>query len=105
MFGLGTTDGSLETAVMVRFCDSFVAPQLIPVRLTDWMPLFSLIVRFATGFSVGGGLLRLVTVTVKVRVIVLFCAWPSLTVTEMVATPEALATGVKLIVPVALGLE
>ena len=44
------------------------------------------------------------TVTGKERATVLFWAWLSLTVTVIVAEPELLARGVKVKVPVALGL-
>jgi hypothetical protein len=44
------------------------------------------------------------TVTRKVRTAVLFAACPSFTVTVIVALPKALATGVKVMLPVAFGL-
>jgi hypothetical protein len=43
-------------------------------------------------------------VTVKVRVTMLLLAPPSLTVTVMVPDPAALATGVKVNVPLVFGL-
>ena len=45
------------------------------------------------------------TLTVNVRVTVLLSAWPSLTVTVMVALPPPLAAGVKLKVPLVFGLR
>ena len=80
-----------------------VAPEEIPERLTVWVAASSLIVRLAILFNVGG-LLKRFTVTVKVRVTVLFKDCPSLTVTVIVAEPVELAAGVNVKVPAALGL-
>src|SRR5438445_4899979 len=62
--------------------------------------VFSLITCVATGETVGFPL----TATVKVWLTVLLFVWPSLTVTVMFADPLALATGVNVSSPVALGL-
>ena len=51
-----------------------------------------------------GATLTWLTVTVKVRETTLLLVPPSLTVTVMVAEPEAAATGVNLIEPLAPGL-
>ena len=51
-----------------------------------------------------GGWLTWLTVTVKVRETTLLLVPPSLTVTVIVAVPNAKATGVNLIEPVVLGL-
>ena len=96
--------GLLEAAVMVSVWFSLGAPELIPVRFTVCAELFSLIVRLAMGSRVGGTLTGL-TVTVNERTTVLLLAPPSLTVTEIVAEPKALAAGARLKLPVLLGLE
>ena len=62
--------------------------------MTVWSAILETVGRSLTGL----------TVTVKVRLMVLFRLWPSLTVTVMVAVPEALATGWKVRLPVVLGL-
>jgi hypothetical protein len=51
-----------------------------------------------------GASLTAATETLKDRVVTLLLAWPSLTVTVMVALPLASASGVNLSVAVALGL-
>src|ERR1039458_3565053 len=60
-------------------------------------------VRLARALSVGAWLTGL-TVTAKVRVMMLLMVPPSLTVTLMVAEPKPLATGAKVMEPVVLGL-
>ena len=90
-------------AVTVSVCVSFVAPEVMPERLTDCKPAPSLIVTLARALSVGDWLTAL-TVTVKERVTMLLLAPPSVTATVSVAEPNARATGVKAIVPVLFGL-
>ena len=90
-------------AVTVSVSASLAAPEEMPERLTVWAEAFSLRVTFAKALSVGAWFTGL-TVTVKVRETTLLLVPPSLTVTVTVAAPKALATGVKLIEPVALGL-
>ena len=87
----------------VRICVSFAAPVPMPARLTLWSPASSARVKLFNAPSVGTSFTAF-TVTVKVRLTVLLSAWPSLTVTVIVATPLALAAGVKLKLPVAFGL-
>ncbi len=101
--GFGMRPVLLEEAVTVSVCDSLVAPELMPARLTVCRPAFSLMVRLASELSVGAWLTGL-TVTVKVRETTLLLAPPSLTVTVIVAEPNIRATGVKEMEPVALGL-
>src|SRR5215475_3867938 len=101
--GAGITLGLLEAAVIVSVWFSLGAPELIPVKFTVCAELFSLTVRLAMGSNVGGTLTGL-TVTVNDRTTVLLLVPPSLTVTEIVAEPKALATGARLNVPVAPGL-
>lgn len=55
------------------------------------------------GLKVGGWLTGF-TVTVNVRVVMLFVMSPLLTVTVTVAVPNALVTGANVSVPVLLGL-
>src|SRR5438105_2906868 len=66
-----------------------------------------------TGVAVSCGVVKLVRPeivggssieTVNMRVIVLFCDWPSLTVTVIVACPGELTAGVKLRLPLVEGL-
>ena len=64
------------------------APELMPERLTVCNGAFSLRLRLARALSVGAWLTGL-TVTVKVRETMLLLAPPSLTLTVMVAEPEA----------------
>src|SRR5262245_16325074 len=97
------TPGLLELAVIVRFWISSGGPALMPERLTVCIVAFSVMDKLPIAFSVGGSFTGL-TVTVKLRLIVLLVAWPSFTVTVMVAVPLAFATGVKLSVPVVFGL-
>src|SRR5437588_675516 len=95
--------GLLEAAVTVSVWDSLVAPEVMPESETVCGPGFSLRVRLEIGLRVGGWFTQL-TVTLKVRVTVLFVEAPSLTVTLIVAVPLALCTGVNVRLPVALGL-
>src|SRR5678815_5704388 len=95
--------GLLDVAVTDKVCDSFAAPELIPVSATDCAPTSSFTVRLLIAASVGISFTAL-TVTVNVRLIVLLIVWPSLTVTVMVAVPLELAVGVNVKLPVALGL-
>ena len=78
----------LEEAVTVSVWDSLAAPEPMPERLTVCRPAFSLMVRLASALSVGAWLTGL-TVTVKVREMMLLLAPPSLTVTVIVAEPKA----------------
>ena len=80
------------------------APEVIPERFTVCAPLSSRIDKSAIGSRVGGSFTAL-TVTVKVRVVILLAAPPSLTLTVMVAVPAALGNGVKLNDPLGFGLE
>src|ERR1051326_362962 len=95
--------GSLEVAVMLNVSNSFAAPELMPVRDTVWVPASSLMFKLLIGARVGGSFTG-VTVTLKTRLTRLFEPALSLTVTVMKAEPKALWTGVKLRLPVALGL-
>ena len=61
-------------------------------------------VEIAEGAAIVGASLTAFTVTVNVRLLVLFEIWPSLTVTVMVAAPFPLGLGVNFKVPVLLGL-
>ena len=101
--GSGMRSGLLDVAVTVSTWSSFAAPAVTPERDTDCDDEFSSMVMLLRESRVGVSLAAL-TVTVKARVMVLFCGWPSLTVTVMVAAPNALVRGVKTSVPVALGL-
>ena len=82
---------------------SLVAPDEMPFRATDWSGSI-----FADGHIAEcvqrGRLVDGVDGDEKVLVIMLLLVPPSLTVTEMVAVPKALRTGVKVIEPVLLGL-
>src|SRR6516225_4666703 len=78
-------------------------PPLMPDKFTVWRPAFSLTVKLPIALSVGERLTGL-TVTVKDWETILLLAPPLLTVTVITAEPEALAAGVKVRVPVALGL-
>ena len=101
--GAGINPVLLEEAVTVRVWDSLVAPEEMPVRLTVWRLAFSLIVRLDNAVSVGVWFTGL-TVTVKLREMILLLVPPSLTVTVIVAEPNARAAGVNLIEPVMPGL-
>src|SRR6266581_1351591 len=103
MLGLGMIVVSLELAVTIRVCVSFVAPEVIPFRFTVWLVASSPIVSGLIGSNVGGSLTGL-TVTVKVRCTTLFEPAPSLTVTVTVVDPKALLTEVNVNVPVVFGL-
>ena len=93
----------LEDAVTVRVWNSFVAPELIPERLTVCCPAFCWMTTLARLSRVGAWFTGC-TLTVKVRLTMLLLAPPSLTVTVIVEEPEAKGTGVKRIEPVAFGL-
>ena len=101
--GFGIRPGLLEEAVTVSVCDSFVAPELIPVRLTDCEVVVIGRTTSPTAFRVGAWFTG-ATVTAKVRVTMLLLGWPSLISTVIVAVPYASVTGVNLRVPVAFGL-
>src|SRR5262249_59660286 len=101
---VGTILGLMRDDVMVSIWFSLGAPDVIPVRFTVFAELFSLTVTLAMGSRVGAILTGL-TVTVNERTTVLLLAPPSLTVTEMVAEPKALAAGIRLRLPVLFGLE
>ena len=75
-------------AVIVRVCDSFAAPEEIPVRGTNCRPESSTSVRLEIVSSVGGSLTAL-TVTVKLRVTMLLEVPPSSIVTVIVDDPTA----------------
>src|SRR5882672_1807578 len=94
---------SLEAAVTTKVWLSFGAPELIPVRLTNWAGESSGMLGLPIGSSVGGSFTGL-TVTVKVRVTMLLEPPPSLMVTVIVVEPDRLATGVNETVPEGLGL-
>ena len=95
--------GVLEVAVIVRVSISFAAPEEMPDKLMVCGPESSLNWMLPRADSVGTSFTEL-TVTVKVRDTVLLWLWPSFTVTVINALPLALATGVKVSVPVAFGL-
>src|SRR5438093_597762 len=101
--GLGIKLVLPDVAVTVSVCASLAAPAPIPERFTVWLAAFSLSATSLMGFNVGGSFTGL-TVTVKARVTTLLLAPPSLTVTVMVAVPLMFDTGVRLNVPVAVGL-
>ena len=86
--GVGIRPVLLEEAVTVRVCDSLGAPDPMPARLTVWRPAFSLMVRLASVVNVGAWFTGLTT-TVKVREVMLLLVPPSLTVTVIVAEPNA----------------
>src|SRR5690348_12013527 len=94
---------SNDAAVTVKVWVSLGAPELMPERLTVCAAAFSLTVKSARVFRVGGWFTGLM-VTVKERVTILLLAPPSLTVTVIVAEPLALATGVKEREPMVAGL-
>src|SRR5436853_453327 len=97
--------GLLEVADTVNGCPlSLAGPALMPVSVTVCRGASSLNV-IGFGVSSVGRSLTGVTETVKVRVAVLFTAWPSLTITVTVAEPNAFGTGVKVNVPELPGLE
>jgi hypothetical protein len=89
--------------VTVRVWLSFSAPDVIPVRLSVWRGESSGMITFEME-SIAGGSFTGLTVTVNVRVTMLFEVPPSFKVTVIVAVPEALATGVILSVATGLGL-
>src|SRR6185369_4347950 len=106
--GLGTMAGTLEVAVRVTtWPASLAGPTLIPVRFTVWNPGLTLRKTLLMGSRVGGSLTGC-TVTTKVLVTESTppLAVPPLswTTTLMVAEPERLGCGVKVIEPVELGL-
>src|SRR5437762_2936104 len=90
MEGVGSRPGLLEVAVTLRVWTWLEAPELIPERLTVCGPAFSSIVRLLIGYG-GGEELTGLTVTVKERTTVLLLKPPLLTVTAIVAEPEAKA--------------
>lgn len=100
---MGIKVGLLEDAVTVSVWFSFVAPEFIPVKFTVCWPASSLMLKPFRA-SIPGGSFTAFTVTVNVRVTILFEVPPSFTVTVMVDTPEAFATGAKVKLPVAFGL-
>ena len=60
----------LDAAVTVSVWFSLVAPEVMPDKFTVCRPAFSLMVRLPIAFNVGGWFTAL-TVTVKVRVMIL----------------------------------
>src|SRR5436190_11634141 len=99
MLGVGISAGLLEETVTWRACGSFAAPELIPVSETVCIDASWLIVRFASGSSVGG----LFTTTPKDLLTELLLSCPSFTVTVMVAVPHVFTSGVTVSAPVAFG--
>ena len=85
-----------EVAVTVSDCVSLAAPVPMPARLTVCAGAFSLMLTLAMLVKVGASLTAF-TVTVKGWVTVLFKAWPSLTVTVIVAEPLPVAVIVALV--------
>src|SRR2546425_1170216 len=75
----------------------------MPLKGMVCKPLSSAMVRLVIAFNVGGSFTG-TTVTVKVCIVTLFDVPPSSTVTEIVAVPNAFATGVSVSVPVVTGL-
>ena len=82
---------------------SFGAPEVIPVKFTVCRGESSGMITFKME-SIAGGSFTGLTVTVNVRVTILFDVPPSFTVTVIVAVPEAFATGAILSVATGLGL-
>src|SRR6516164_7283841 len=103
MVGVGIRLGLLETAETTSVWPEPLPP-LMPDKFTVWRPAFSLIVKLGIGRGPPGERLTGLTVTVKDWETILLLAPPLLTVTVITAEPEALAAGVKVRVPVALGL-
>ena len=101
--GLGIRLGLLDRAVTVRVGVGPVTPLVMPLKVTVCRLALALRVRLDSAFKVGGWLTAL-TVTVKLCVTRLFALWPLLTVTEMVVVPTTLVAGLKVKVPVLLGL-
>ena len=93
-----TSDELDELAVIVRLVAA-VSTSLI-VNGIAVVAVLTRIVSFVIAEMMG----RRFTVAVKVRTIVLFAAPPSLTVTEIVAEPDAPVAAVKLNEPAAFGL-
>src|SRR5262249_3094865 len=91
--GFGTTLVFPEDAVTDKVCCSFAAPELIPDRPAVCKPAFSLIVTVTIGLTILS-LHDAFTISVNDRVMILLLVPPSLTVTVIVAVPDALATGV-----------
>ena len=79
--GAGITEGSLDDAVIEIVWFSFVAPAVIPVSGTVWAGEFSISEILPSGSIVGASFTGLIE-TVKVRVVILLEAPPSLKVTE-----------------------
>ena len=92
-----------EVAVTVSTWFSLTEPEPIPLKFTVCAAESSGIVTLLIAASVGGMLARF-TLTVKLRTTVLLTACPSSTVTVIVALPLPFAAGVKVKLPVALGL-
>ena len=53
MLGVGMSPALLETALMVADCAALTKPELMPVKPTDCLLLFSLMVMLPRGFNVG----------------------------------------------------
>ena len=105
---MGRIDGSLEIAVIVRiWLDSLGGPGVIPLRSIVWRPESSLVMTSLMASIVGRWLTGF-TVTVKVLVTESMppLAVPPLswTTTVIVLEPNRFNAGVKLRLPVALGL-
>src|SRR2546426_185745 len=94
---------SLERAVTLNVSASLAAPEPMPFRATDCWGASSLIVTGPGVFNVGGSLTGF-TVTENVRLLMLLTPVLSFTVTVIVTVPKALAAGVRVSVPVVLGL-
>src|SRR6266404_6204413 len=101
--GFGMIVVSLEMALTANVWTSLGAPELIPARLTVWLVVSSAMVKSPIGFKVGKSFTGL-TLTVNIRVVILFEPPPSFTITVITADPEALVAGVKVNAPLALGL-
>src|SRR5882757_5261155 len=104
MVGFSINDVLLEVTVIFSGWFSLVEPEEIPVKAMTCAGTFSLIAILSNAFNVGGRFITGLTVTLKVRLKRLLLVLPSFTVTVMVAVPLVLLTGLKVNVPVALGL-
>lgn len=95
--------GSLELAVTLRVWASFAAPEVMPDKATFCNEASSVIVRLLSTSKVGGSFTAF-TVTVNVRVEMLFDVPPSFTVTVITELPKPLFAGVKVKLPLVPGL-
>src|ERR1700710_717015 len=102
MVGVGISEGMLETAVTFKCWISLGDPEVMPDKAITSGAEFALTTTLFRASKVGGRLG--LTVTLKVRVVMLLLVPPSLTVTVMMVVPLVLMVGLKVNVPVALGL-